>query len=120
MRIKLDMELKIDTIKRISLAKFLYNLAHQIFHPSRELSLFAGINLLQDSVEAFLLGLAEHVDIKARFIIYKALDLAKNSVTCSSVMFLTVVIKPTAPKLHTHFRDLVIELTKCLHCPWHI
>ena len=66
MRIDLDMELKIDTIKKINLAKYLYNLAQQIFHPSRELSLFAGINLLHDSVEAFLLGLAEHIDIKAK------------------------------------------------------
>ena len=46
-------------VKKLVLAKYLYALAEENIRPEDPMTAFAGINLLQDSVEAHLLALAE-------------------------------------------------------------
>lgn len=51
----------IEVIRRISLARYLYELGASNLHTGNDLHLFAGVNLLQDAVEAFLVAVGEHV-----------------------------------------------------------
>lgn len=51
----------IEVIRRICLARYLYELASASLRSSNDMHLFAGVNLLQDAVEAFLLAVAEQV-----------------------------------------------------------
>ncbi len=53
-------------IKRLVLARYFFRLADDNARSDREVAIFAAINLLQDSVEFFLLAAAEHLnaDIK--------------------------------------------------------
>lgn len=55
------MTMNIEVLNRIILARHLYELGSNASVSSNDKYLFAAINLLQDSVEAFLLALAEHV-----------------------------------------------------------
>lgn len=52
----------IEVLNRIILARHLYELGYNASNSSNDKFLFAAINLLQDSVEAFLLAIADHVD----------------------------------------------------------
>ena len=52
----------LEVIRRISLARHLYGLAVAYLKSSNDLYLFSSVNLMQDSVEAFLLAVADHVD----------------------------------------------------------
>jgi len=52
----------IEIIRRISLAKHLYELAVSSLRSNSDTYLFSAVNLLQDSVEAFLIALADHVN----------------------------------------------------------
>jgi hypothetical protein len=49
-------------LRKLLLARRLYDLARENLHSSNDLSLMIGISLLQDSVESFLLAVAEHVN----------------------------------------------------------
>ena len=49
-------------IHKLLLARRLLDLAGENLSSANELSLAIGVNLLQDSVEAFLLAIAEHVN----------------------------------------------------------
>lgn len=51
----------IETIRQISLARHLYDLGTSSLRSSNDLYLFAAVNLIQDSVEAFLIALASHI-----------------------------------------------------------
>jgi hypothetical protein len=49
-------------LRKLLLARRLYDLARDNLRSTNELSLMVGINLLQDSVESFILAVAEHVN----------------------------------------------------------
>lgn len=51
----------IDIVRRLSLARHLFELGQSSLRSSNDLQLFAAVNLLQDSVEAFLIAVAEYV-----------------------------------------------------------
>jgi hypothetical protein len=51
----------IETIRRISLARHLFQLAKSSLSSSNDLHLFAAVNLMQDAVESFLIAVADHV-----------------------------------------------------------
>ncbi|MBI5076338.1 MAG: hypothetical protein HZB62_14390 [Nitrospirae bacterium] len=52
----------IEIIRRISLARHLYELGLSSLRSKNDLYLFSAVNLFQDSVEAFLIAVAEHVN----------------------------------------------------------
>ena len=54
----------IETIRRIMLARHLFELGNTALRSSNDLYLFAAVNLLQDAVEAFLIAVADHVGAK--------------------------------------------------------
>ncbi len=54
----------VTVIKKISLSRYLHQLAIRELKSKSELNQYAGVNILHDAVEAFLLGVAEHVDGK--------------------------------------------------------
>ena len=51
----------IETVRRISLARHLYELGVSSLRSKNDIYLFSAANLLQDSVEAFLIAVADHV-----------------------------------------------------------
>src|SRR4030042_5207864 len=51
----------IEVIRRICLARHLYELGIASLKSANDLYLFSGVNLLQDAVEAFMLALADFV-----------------------------------------------------------
>jgi hypothetical protein len=53
--------MNIETVRRISLARHLYQLGISSLRSNNDLHLFSAVNLLQDSVEAFLIAVADHV-----------------------------------------------------------
>jgi hypothetical protein len=53
-------------IKRLTLARYFYRLAADNARADREVTTFAAINLLQDSVEFFLLAALEHLDAEVK------------------------------------------------------
>jgi hypothetical protein len=56
--------MELETIRRISLARHLFELGNTALRSSNDLYLFAAVNLLQDAVEAFLIAVADHVGAK--------------------------------------------------------
>ncbi len=54
--------MNIETVRRISLARHLYELGISSLRSKNDFFLFSAVNLLQDSVEAFLIAIAVHVD----------------------------------------------------------
>lgn len=52
----------IEIIRRISLARHLYELGVSSLRSKNDIYLFPAVNLLQDSVEAFLIALSDHVN----------------------------------------------------------
>lgn len=55
--------MNIEVIRRICLARHLYELGISSMRSSNDLYLFSGVNLLQDAVEAFLLAVADHLHV---------------------------------------------------------
>ncbi len=53
----------IEVIRRICLARHLYELGLASLKSANDLYLFSGVNLLQDAVEAFLVGVADFVGV---------------------------------------------------------
>ena len=53
-------------LNKLLLARRLYNIACENLRSTNDLSLSVGVNLLQDSVEAFLLAGAEHVNAQVQ------------------------------------------------------
>lgn len=53
--------MNIEVIRRICLARHLYELGISSMRSTNDLYLFSGVNLLQDAVEAFLLAVADHL-----------------------------------------------------------
>jgi hypothetical protein len=51
----------IETVRRISLARHLYQLGKSSLESPNDMYLFAAVNLLQDAVEAFLIAVADFV-----------------------------------------------------------
>ena len=51
----------IEVVRRLSLARHLFELGISSLRSSNDLQLFAAVNLMQDSVEAFLIAVAEYV-----------------------------------------------------------
>lgn len=51
----------IESVRRVSLARYLYELGMSNLKSGNDLHLFAGVTLLQDAVEAFLVAVGEHV-----------------------------------------------------------
>jgi hypothetical protein len=54
----------LETVRRISLARHLFELGNTALRSNNDLHLFAAVNLLQDAVEAFLIAIADHVGAK--------------------------------------------------------
>jgi len=54
----------IETVRRLSLARHLYGIGVSNLRSKNDLHLFSAVNLLQDSVEAFLIAIADHVGAK--------------------------------------------------------
>jgi hypothetical protein len=52
----------IEIIRRICLARHLYELSRRSLKSDNDFYLFSGVNLLQDAVEAFLVAVADSVD----------------------------------------------------------
>jgi hypothetical protein len=52
----------IETIRRIVLSRHLYELAKGSLRSANDMHLFAAANLFQDAVEAFLVGVADHLN----------------------------------------------------------
>ena len=55
--------MEIETIRRVSLARHLFELATSSLRSKNDLHLFAAVNLAQDAVEAFLIALADHLHV---------------------------------------------------------
>ena len=53
----------IETIRRISLARHLFELGYSSLRSENDLHLFAAVNLVQDAVETFLIALADHLQV---------------------------------------------------------
>ncbi|MBK7210539.1 MAG: hypothetical protein IPH99_09325 [Xanthomonadales bacterium] len=53
--------MEIETIRRVVLSRHLYELAAGSMRSANDMHLFADANLMQDAVEAFLVGLADHL-----------------------------------------------------------
>jgi cold shock CspA family protein len=53
----------IEVVRRICLARHLYGLAKDHSSSENELYLFSTVNLLQDAVEAFLVAIADHLEL---------------------------------------------------------
>lgn len=51
----------IETVRRLSLARHLYQLGKSSLASPNDMYLFAAVNLLQDAVEAFLIAVGDHV-----------------------------------------------------------
>lgn len=51
----------IETVRRVSLARHLYQLGKSSLSSPNDMHLFAAVNLLQDAVEAFLIAVGDHV-----------------------------------------------------------
>ncbi len=51
----------IETVRRISLARHLYQLGKSSLQSPNDMHLFAAVNLLQDAVEAFLIAVADYL-----------------------------------------------------------
>lgn len=51
----------IEIVRRISLARYLYELGMSNLKTGNDMHLFAGVNLLQDAVEAFLVAVGDYV-----------------------------------------------------------
>jgi hypothetical protein len=54
----------IETVRRISLARHLYQLGKSSLASPNDIYLFAAVNLLQDAVEAFLIAVADYVQVE--------------------------------------------------------
>lgn len=54
-------KMDLETVRRISLARHLYQLGSSSLGSKNDLYLFAAVNLLQDAVEAFLIAVGDHV-----------------------------------------------------------
>lgn len=72
--------MNIETINQIQLSRHLYELSLTNINSNNDLYLFAGINLLQDSVESMLLAIAHHVNaqIKPKTYFEQYFDLINN------------------------------------------
>lgn len=53
--------MEIETVRRICLARHLFELGTSSLRSGNDLHLFAAVNLLQDAVEVFLISVGEHV-----------------------------------------------------------
>ena len=53
----------IEVIRRVGLARHLFELGSSNLRSQNDLHLFAAVNLVQDAVEAFLIGLADHLQV---------------------------------------------------------
>lgn len=51
----------IETVRRLNLARHLYELGTASLRSANDMQLFSAANLLQDAVEAFLIAIADHV-----------------------------------------------------------
>src|SRR5689334_8951889 len=56
------MALTASTINKLTLARHLFRIAEENLRSQRDLALFASVNLMQDSVEAFLLAISEYLN----------------------------------------------------------
>jgi hypothetical protein len=54
----------LEIIRRVSLARHLYQLGSASLASKNDLHLFAAVNLLQDAVEAFLIAIGDHVKVE--------------------------------------------------------
>src|SRR5262245_15797380 len=51
-------------VKRLMLARYLFNQAKSAFRSNREVATFAAINSLQDAIEIFFLAAADHLGVE--------------------------------------------------------
>lgn len=51
----------IETVRRLNLARHLYELGTASLRNANDIHLFSAVNLLQDAIEAFLIAVADHV-----------------------------------------------------------
>ena len=55
--------MQLETVRRVALARHLFELAEGSLRSKNDLHLFAAVNLAQDAIEAFLIALAENVGV---------------------------------------------------------
>lgn len=55
----------VETVRRITLARHLYELGTASLRSANDMHLFSAVNLLQDAVEAFLIAVADHIGAAA-------------------------------------------------------
>lgn len=60
--IQMPTQPSVATINKLILARHLFRMAEDNLRSQREIALFAAVNLMQDSVEAYLVALAAHVN----------------------------------------------------------
>ena len=58
--------MEIETIRRVVLSRELYEVAANSLRSANDMRLFVAVNLMQDAVEAFLAGLAGHLQCKVK------------------------------------------------------
>src|ERR1700722_13876443 len=54
----------IEVVRRVCLARHLYELGTMSLRTSNDVHLFSAVNLMQDAVEAFLIAVGEHMGAK--------------------------------------------------------
>lgn len=69
---EISFQMDIEVVRRVCLARYLYELGTANLKSSNDMHLFAAVNLMQDAVEAFLIGVAEHLG--ARIAAYTTFD----------------------------------------------
>lgn len=81
-------------LNKLLLARRLYNLACENLRSTNDLSLSVGVNLLQDSVEAFLLAGAEHVNaqVQAKTAFEQYFDLIDAKIAPKTLPFRTRLV----------------------------
>lgn len=89
------MTMNIEVLNRIILARHLYELGLNASTSSNDKFLFAAVNLLQDSVEAFLLALAEHLkaDFNQNTSFEKYFDLINEKIEPKKLPFRSALIR---------------------------
>ena len=90
----------IETVRRISLARHLYQLGKSSLESPNDMYLFAAVNLLQDAVEAFLIAVADFVQA----------EIDQNT---KFDKYFVLINEKISPK-ELPFKSRLIRLNRCL------
>lgn len=107
------------TIKRLTLTRYLYGLASENSRSEREVACFAAINLLQDSIEIFLLTVADFLNapIKPRTNFEQYIDIINQRLAPRELPFRSSLIrinKIRSSSKHDAIRPEVEEIRRLI------